>query len=181
MKHEQESFRLSFEVTRFYLYNPVNNSSWAAQSWSMSGINQSGDSTVHTTVWTHTHTHSISIIENSAVHHFSGCVKLLWFLNTSKSLTISKDWMWHLLCQRQWVQCLALRLHVSKGIFVYLPWKNSDSIFIGKRAIQQPSLKETSPESLKLQRLNKAIGSHLVTQARDFWGWGGGSTLRRNQ
>lgn len=116
--------------------------------------------------------HSVSIIENSAVHHFSGCGKCLWFSNTSKLLTISKDWMWHLLCQRQWIQCLALRLHVSKGIFVCLPWKKkkSDSVFIGKREIQQPSLKETSPVSLKLLQLNKAISRHAVTQARDFWG-----------
>lgn len=48
--------------------------------------------------------------------------------------------------------------------------KKSDSVFIGKREIQQPSLKETSPVSLKLLQLNKAISRHAVTQARDFWG-----------
>lgn len=48
--------------------------------------------------------------------------------------------------------------------------KKSDSVFIGKREIQQPSLKEISPVSLKLQQLNKAIGRHAVTQARDLWG-----------
>lgn len=76
------------------------------------------------------HSHSASIIENSAVHHFSGCGKRLWFSNTSKLLTISKDWMWHSLCQRQWIQCLALRLHVSKGIFVCLPWKKNQTLYL---------------------------------------------------
>lgn len=89
-------------------------------------------------------THSVSIIENSAVHHFSGCGKRLWFSNTSKRLTISKDWMWHLLCQRQWIQCLALRLHVSKRIFVCLPWKKNQTLYLlGKE--QSSSLHPKKP------------------------------------
>lgn len=124
------------------LVHTANNSSWAIQSWSESGIYQSGYNTVHIGVKSHSSTQCYHYWKLSCASLFWIC-KISLVLNTSKLLTISKGWMWHLLSQRQWVQCLALRLHVSKRIFVCLTWKKSDPYLLEKE--QSSSIHSKEP------------------------------------
>ena len=56
VKQEQKSLLFSFEANEFHWYNTVTNSSWAAQSWSVRGIYQSGGNTTHHRVKSHSHT-----------------------------------------------------------------------------------------------------------------------------
>lgn len=120
-----------------------------------------GYNTVHVTVVSHTHTYTISILHNSAclapldVQNVFGSRRQAnhspfpkaecgaYCFRDNGSSVWPSDYMF----QRE-----SLSASHEK--------RKKDSIFVGKRAIQQPSLKETSPGSLQLQLLNKALGNH---------------------